>query len=253
MITFDHCYGYTRFSCSSTLMRSFFLLFFFLVVSLKSFAQVGNEWIDFNQTYYKIPVAKESIYKVSYSDLQAAGFPVDGIDPKRIQLFHRGIEQSILVEGENDQQFDPSDFIEFYGQKNDGTLDAALYKPSTSQPHKYYNLYSDTTSYFLTVGTSPGKRISTFYEANTGSITPEPYHLAEKMLLFTNEFAGGTDILNEIFNTYYDLGEGWASGKIFQTQSVDYTITGVTNRATAWGLPELEMMVVGRGSMAASG
>ena len=48
---------------------------------------------------------------------------------------------------------------------------------------------------------------------------------------------------------YYDLGEGWASGKIFQTQSVDYTITDVTNRATAWGLPELEMMVVGRGGM----
>ena len=126
-------------------MRSFFLLFFFLVVSLKSFAQVGNEWIDFNQTYYKIPVAKESIYKISYGELQAAGFPVDRMDPKKIQLFHRGIEQAILIEGENDLQFDPSDFIEFYGQKNDGTLDAALYKPSTSQPHKYYNLYSDTT------------------------------------------------------------------------------------------------------------
>ncbi|HET6542291.1 MAG TPA: C25 family cysteine peptidase, partial [Chryseolinea sp.] len=231
-------------------MRSFFLLFFSLLVSLKSFAQVGNEWIDFNQTYYKIPVAKESIYKVSYSDLQAAGFPVDGIDPKRIQLFHRGIEQSIFVEGEDDLQLDPSDFIEFYGQRNDGTLDAALYKPSTVQPHKYYNLYSDTTNYFLTIGASPGKRISTFYEANTGGITPEPYHLAEKMLLFSNEFAGGTDFANEIFNTFYDVGEGWTSGKIFQTQSVDYTITGVTNRATGWDLPELEMMVVGRGSMA---
>ena len=156
-------------------MRSFFLLFFFFVVCFKSFAQVGNEWIDFNQSYYKIPVAKESIYKVSYSDLQAAGFPVDGIDPKKIQLFHRGIEQSIFVEGEDDLQFDPSDFIEFYGQKNDGTLDAALYKPSASQPHKYYNLYSDTTSYFLTVGTSPGKRIATFDEANTGRLTAEPY------------------------------------------------------------------------------
>ena len=231
-------------------MRSFFLLFFSLLVSLKSFAQVGNEWIDFNQTYYKIPVAKESIYKVSYSDLQAAGFPVDGIDPKRIQLFHRGIEQSIFVEGEDDLQLDPSDFIEFYGQRNDGTLDAALYKPSTVQPHKYYNLYSDTTNYFLTIGASPGKRISNFYEANTGGITPEPYHLAEKMLLFSNEFAGGTDFANEIFNTFYDVGEGWTSGKIFQTQSVDYTITGVTNRATGWDLPELEMMVVGRGSMA---
>ena len=230
-------------------MRSFFLLFFFFVVSLKSFAQVGNEWIDFNQSYYKIPVAKESFYKVSYSDLQASGFPVDGIDPKKIQLFHRGIEQSILVAGEDDQKLDPSDFIEFYGQKNDGTLDAALYKPTSSQPHKYYNLYNDTTSYFLTVGTSPGKRIATFDEANTGGLTPEAYHLAERMLLFTTEFAAGTDLANEVFNSFYDLGEGWVSGRIFQTQSVDYTIADVTNRATASGLPELELMLIGRGSM----
>ena len=34
------------------------------------------------------------------------------------------------MEGESDLQFDPSDFIEFYGQKNDGTLDAELYKPA---------------------------------------------------------------------------------------------------------------------------
>ena len=231
-------------------MRSFFLLLFCFVVSLGSFAQVGNEWIDFNQSYYKIPVAKESIYKVTYSDLQAAGFPVDGIDPKKIQLFHRGIEQSIFIEGEDDLQLNPSDFIEFYGQKNDGTLDAGLYRPSGSQPHKYYNLYSDTTSYFLTVGGSPGKRIATFDEANTGGLTPEPYHMAEKMMLFATEFAAGTDVANEVFNSFYDLGEGWVSGKIFQTQSVDYTITDVTRRAPAGGLPELEIMLIGRGSMA---
>ena len=39
------------------------IIFFFLI--LKSFAQVGNEWIDFNQSYYKIPVAKEGIYKLT--------------------------------------------------------------------------------------------------------------------------------------------------------------------------------------------
>ena len=231
-------------------MRSFFLLFFWLVLSFSSFAQVGNEWIDFNQTYYKIPTAKESIYRLNYSDLQAAGFPLNGIDPKKIQLFHRGVEQSILVAGENDLQFDPSDFIEFYGQKNDGTLDAALYKPSGSQPHRYYNLYSDTTSYFLTVGTMPGKRIATFYEANTTNLPADSYHKAEKLLLFTNEFAGGTDIANEVFNTFYDVGEGWASGKIFQTQSVDYTIPDIVRRATGAEVPELEVMLVGRGSMA---
>src|SRR6187551_1104086 len=148
-------------------MRSFLLLFF-TCIALSSLAQVGNEWIDYNQAYYKIPVAKENIYKLNYADLQAAGFPVGGIDPKKIQLFHRGEEQAIFVEGEDDSDFGSSDYIEFYGQQNDGTLDAELYKPASLQPDRQYNLYSDTTSYFLTVGATNGKRIPFFDETNSG-------------------------------------------------------------------------------------
>ena len=83
-------------------MRPVLLLFFVFSLTLTSFAQVGNEWVDFNQLYYKIPVGKESFYRLNYTDLQAAGFLVAGVDPKKIQLFHRGTEQAILVEGEED-------------------------------------------------------------------------------------------------------------------------------------------------------
>ena len=110
----------------------------------------SNEWIDFTQTYYKIPVSKTGIYKISYADLQSAGVPVSSIDPRRINLFHRGTEQAIFIQGEADAQLDPTDYINFYGQRNDGVLDADLYKPSNLQPHTYYNLFSDTTAYFLT-------------------------------------------------------------------------------------------------------
>jgi hypothetical protein len=231
-------------------MRATILVLISLFTTFKSSAQLGNEWINYNQNYYKIPVAKEGIYKLTYNDLQGAGFPVGAIDPKNIQLFHRGIEQNIFVEGEMDSQFDPSDFIEFYGKRNDGTLDAKLYKEPNSHPHTYYNLYNDTTSYFLTIGASNGKRMVSFYENNTGGLTAESYHKAEKMLLFTNEYAGGTDIDNKIFNTSYDLGEGFTSGKIFQTQSIDYTIPDVFQTAPAAGLPELEILTIGRGPMA---
>ena len=230
-------------------MRPSLLVIFSFIFSLDSFAQIGNEWIDFNQSYYKIPVAKEGIYKLNYGDLQAAGFPVGGINPKKIQLFHRGIEQGIFVEGEDDLQFDPTDFIEFYGQKNDGTLDAELYKPATSQPHKYYNLYSDTTSYFLTIGTGDGKRIGIFYEDNTDNLPAETYHTEEKLLLLTNEYALGIDY-GDILKTSFDLGEGWMSGKIFQTQTANYALAGILEGVSAGGLPEFETSIVGRGSMA---
>ena len=59
----------------------------------------------FNQQYYKIPVAKDGIYRLTYTDLQNAGFPVGSIDPRRIQIFHRGVEQRITVQGEGDAVF----------------------------------------------------------------------------------------------------------------------------------------------------
>jgi hypothetical protein len=230
-------------------MRSPLVALFFVLLCLNSFAQVGNEWIDFNQAYFKIPVAKEGIYKLTYSDLVAAGFPVSGTDATKIQLFHRGTEQPVFVEGEGDLQLDPTDFIEFYGRGNDGTLDAELYKPSSSQPHQYYNLYNDTTSYFLTVALTNGKRINSFYEDNNESLPAQSYHLEDRMLLLTNEYSTGADY-GQIQNTFFDVGEGWMSGKIFQTQLADYTLTDIIQSVTAAGAPLLEVQIVGRGPMA---
>ena len=229
-------------------MRSFLSLLFLFFTSIGALAQVGNEWINFSQSYFKIPVGKNGIYRLTHSDLQAAGFPIES-DPQKIQLFHRGVEQKIVVEGETDGQFDNVDFIEFYGRRNDGTLDASLYKPSTSQPHQYYNLFSDTTSYFLTVGSANGKRMVSLDEPNTDNLPPDAYHLDEKILLLTNEYSAGVDY-GEILNTFFDAGEGWMSGKIFQTQSVDYTLSNITGAVPAAGLPELEVQMVGRGPMA---
>jgi hypothetical protein len=229
-------------------MKSFLSVVILFFASLSSLAQVGNEWINFAQDYFKIPVGKDGIYRLTHADLQAAGFPVAGIDPRNIQLFHRGNEQAIFIAGESDGQLDPADFIEFYGRKNDGTLDAALYKPSSAQLHQYYNLYSDTTAYFLTVGPTNGKRIALHDIENTDNLPAEDHHIDEKLLLFTNEYSAGVDF-GEIYNTFFDVGEGWMSGKIFQTQSVDYELTNIVQTFPAGGNPELEVQIVGRGPM----
>ena len=112
-------------------MKKIFFVFLVLAAIVEVNAQSGNEWIDFSQSYFKIPVGKDGIYKLDYSSLQAAGFPVGSVDPQRIQLFHRGVQQAIYIEGESDGQFNNADFIEFYGRRNDGTLDADLYKPAS--------------------------------------------------------------------------------------------------------------------------
>src|SRR5688572_30027115 len=102
--------------------------------------QNGNEWIEHNQPYLKIPTGQDGIYRVTFNAIQQTGFSLSG-DPRTLRLFHRGVEQSIIVAGESDGVFHAGDYIEFYGQKNDGILDSTLYEVSAHQPHRYHNLY----------------------------------------------------------------------------------------------------------------
>src|SRR5690606_24840153 len=165
--------------------RSIFLLIFG-VSGVLAFGQPGNQWIRYDQEYYRIPTGANAIHRLTFADLQASGFPVTTVDPRSLQIFHRGMEQDIRVAGEEDGTFDPGDYLEFYGTRNDGTSDAALYASPSDQPHQYYNLYSDTTAYFLTFnpGMTPSThRMTILSESNTTGIAPDTYHLDERLLV----------------------------------------------------------------------
>jgi hypothetical protein len=216
-----------------------------------AFSQHGNEWIRFNQFYYKIPVAQTGLYRITYTDLQNAGFPVGSVDPRRLQLFHHGEEQAIYIEGESDAVFNVADYIEFYGVKNDGTPDAELYKPASYQPHKYHNLFNDTTWYFLTYNVlQAGKRIPVTWEVNVSGIPKETSHVNEGLLVLANQYATGighgSPPNNFIQNTFFDLGEGWTGILLRQNEQADYVLQNLTNPVQVDGTPLLEVQVVSR-------
>lgn len=219
-----------------------------LVFPLTAAAQFSNSWINFNQTYYKIPVTKDGIHRLSYATLQAAGFPVNSVDPRFIQLFHRGQEQALYIKGQGDNVFNPSDYIEFYGQKNDGTLDSSLYKPSSLQPHTYYNLYSDTSAYFLTYTLAPprGLRMDSIQLVNVNSRPAENFQTAQRFYIFHDSYSGGLTLNDVTQSTYFDQGEGWTGVALAQGQSVSYVIDSVFNGVTSGGNPHLELLLVGR-------
>src|SRR4051812_30034372 len=103
-----------------------------LLLSLPSIglAQYSNSWVSYNQPYYKISVATTGIYRLSYDQLQQAGVPVGNIDPRLLQVYHRGVEQAIYFKHDQspaDNKFDSDEYLEFYGQRNDGELDSKLY------------------------------------------------------------------------------------------------------------------------------
>ena len=219
-------------------------------------AQVyGNEWINYNQQYLKIPVGQEGMYKVTYQDLQAAGFPVNAVNPRNLQLFHRGKEQAVFVEGESNNIFDPQDYLLFYGRKNDGSQDKELYISPEAQPHTYYNLYSDTTAYFLTFNLTnqAGKRMVLFSENNTYNLSPEPYHLEERRMLFTSNYSGGMAYLyGGRYLTqlaYGDYGEGYTGPVVSNGQTQDILFENLNQQAAVGPEPELEILLAGRNNI----
>jgi len=90
---------------------------------------------------FKILVRTDGMYRLSYTDLVAAGFDPGGINPHHLQIYNRQHQIAIRVEGEDDGSFDPGDAIEFYGQAMD-------------------TKYTDTNVYWLTVGDQDGLRMA---------------------------------------------------------------------------------------------
>lgn len=105
---------------------------------------------------YKISVAQDGIYQLTYNDLQATGLPVDTLDPRTFQLFNMGSEVAIYVEGEDDGSFDPSDYILFYGQKMDSK-------------------YTDTNVYWLRYGGANGLRMGAKDGTPAGVASPTAF------------------------------------------------------------------------------
>jgi hypothetical protein len=217
---------------------------FLCVFSAKG--QIGNEWIQYDQPYFKIPVGQDGLHKIAQATLQLTGLS-PAADPRSFRIYHRGMEQAIFVSGESDGVFDPADYVEFYGKKNDGTLDSTLYEVPAYQPHGYYNLYSDTTAYFLTYGPGNGKRI-TSYSGSTPGLTEQAYHWAEKILVLKDDYSAGLDYGN-VFKTAFDIGEGWTGIQILQGQEATYSIEGVTDTYTVSPKPTVQIQLTGRGPM----
>ncbi|HSE36655.1 MAG TPA: C25 family cysteine peptidase [Blastocatellia bacterium] len=87
----------------------------------------------------KLSVREDGWFRVTQQELVQAGLD-SRVDPRFLQLYVEGREQAVLVTGEKDGRFDPSDTLEFYG--------IGLDTPST-----------DTRVYWLVAGSQPGKRV----------------------------------------------------------------------------------------------
>ena len=162
----------------------------------------GN-WIDYGSEYLKIGTAEDALFRITKSDLESKGINTSSINPKTFRMIESGVEIPITVFGQDDNIFDDTDYIEFYGTLNYPKISHRVINAPDEPYNEYLDRYSDTTFYFLTWGLQDGARIQS-----------------------QNSFASGlTDSL-----TYYNYVEHIESNRLFQNFYTDE----VNNQTPGW-------------------
>jgi hypothetical protein len=200
-------------------MRKILILILILVVGRAIAQPYNNEWIDFSKTYYKFKVTADGLYRIPESVLAGAG--LSGADAKDFQLFRNGVEVPVYTSVASGP-LSASDYIEFWGQMNDGVADLPLYRSPAYQHTQKWSLQSDTSVYFLTVNVSG----STFHynsvanDTTTNILPVEPFFMYTTGTYFHTQInPGQAAVLEEyIYSSSYDVGEFWSSD--FATQNI---------------------------------
>jgi Peptidase family C25 len=139
-------------------MKKIFTTFLFSVCFLSLFAQMrignqtlyGNEWIDYSKPHVKFQVAEDALYRLSYADLVAAGWPASGLDAQQLRVYCLGEQVPVYLNFTG--AMGNNDYIEFVGRKNRGTLDRYLWEPNKDgRINPEYSMFNDTAAYFVTV------------------------------------------------------------------------------------------------------
>lgn len=135
--------------------------------------------------WYKIAVTADGMYKVDYNFIKnTLNVNPASINLNKLAVFGNGggmlpdrndvaypddlLENpTLLIDNNNNNQFDPDDYLLFYGQM----ADQWIYNSSAQTFTHEKNLFSDKNYYFLTTDAGTGKRVSVATPAGTPNQT----------------------------------------------------------------------------------
>ncbi len=174
----------------------------------------GNEWINYNQSYYKINVAEDGIYQLSFQDLVNAGVFSESNVPtgSDFKLYRNGKIVSTYVSTSG--SFGTNDFIEFYGVKNRGEIDQHLYVSPSDQLNPEYSMFTDESTYFLTWNSSPVTSIQGIANDLQNPPTAESFCNYEASAVYNSKNVNGRDYGSSSWKCGFDEGEGYGSSKV---------------------------------------
>lgn len=166
---------------------------------------------------YKIQVDQDGIYQLSYNDLQAAGLPVDSLDPQTFQLFNQSSEVAIYVEGEQDNSFEPNDFLLFYGQPVDSK-------------------YTRTNVYWLTWGAAAGARMQALDGTPSGAATVPAEFFTTRHFEFDSEYFAEEPNGLDKDHWYWTYVDAWSGPAEVNLQLDLHNLSTASHTASVRGL-----------------
>ncbi|MFN3637868.1 MAG: C25 family cysteine peptidase [Chloroherpetonaceae bacterium] len=176
----------------------------------RAFRPTTTSWYNPANPYLKIYTAKDGVYRVTGATLAASGLNLSGVNPRTFKLYFKGREVPIRVIGEEDNQLDPTDIIEFIGYVNRGEPEPILNPNSGLQigtVTEYLNVHSDTCVFWLTWGGALGRRMAE-ENATPNNSTPQSTYRDtrhyERDTIYVTGFTSFDSITTERVP-----GEGW--------------------------------------------
>ncbi len=198
------------------IVRTIILIHVLLSLGFSSLAQYGNEWINYDKTHYKFPVVKDGLVRIPFDAFITSGINAAEIVGANIRVFGRGAQVPLYVTSSG--QFSSGDYVEFYGQRNDGWLDTELYRNPDHQPHTNKSLFNDTAVYFLTFDNTTA---GLFIEEEVNDVSSPPskeeyfmHYTANIYSRFYNEGAPASSAYPTIHDSEYTAGEGLVNSPI---------------------------------------
>jgi hypothetical protein len=180
-------------------------------------------------TWFRFTVEETGVHKLTRAFLaDELGVNLDGVDPRDIAIFGHPFsgklpetinidapddltEMPIVIQGEDDGNFDGGDFILFHAQGPD----RMRYAPNDDVFNYEKNIYATTNSYFLRVGGSRGRRVSTLPAASNGtevSTYDAVYHFEEDKF----------NILHQLGGNSHGSGQSWWGDLLAGAREVEY-------------------------------
>jgi hypothetical protein len=213
-------------------MKKFLFTVVVMMLAFAGFSQLNNSWIDYNKTYYKFKITKDTLCRIYQPVLATAGL---GSTPaQNFQLWRNGKEVRIYTSVASGA-LGTNDFIEFWGEMNDGKPDKTLYRDTDFQLDDKYSLFSDTATYYLTVNTSSvNLRYTQTANPVAGNVLPaDAYFMRRIEAHYRDQINRGyaAVLVESVYSASFDMGEGWSSSEINSCCALSNVLQGINKYA----------------------